>query len=216
MRSVEQSLERSRPRPEEASRSFGKVNEPRSIPTTIAEPSFSLRPIRVLLIRGPTIPSTIRPTSSLPVFPLLSSVASLASTKRHRLHSSASAPFILPPHPRLRFPLRKLAKSFSPSPFERRTSRSLFDSCGGKNPQSRKISMFANTERSRRNDISALILRIKYIQHSLLFLHPSPSRDYFTIAISLLRRALLRVKVFSTGWMENTVSLNFFADGANV
>lgn len=33
---------RSRPRPEESSRSFGKVNKPRSIPTTMAEPRFSL------------------------------------------------------------------------------------------------------------------------------------------------------------------------------
>lgn len=51
---------RSRPRPEEASRSFGKVNKPRSIPTTIAEPRFSLCSICALLI------PRFSPTSPLP------------------------------------------------------------------------------------------------------------------------------------------------------
>ena len=58
---------RSRPHPEEASRSFGKVNKPRSIPTTIAEPRVSLcsMPICVVLIRPSVVPRfpPIRPTS---------------------------------------------------------------------------------------------------------------------------------------------------------
>ena len=70
---------RSRPRPEEASRSFGKVNKPRSIPTTIAEPRFSLcsMPICVVLILPSVVPRfpPIRPTS------FHSTTASFSSTR---------------------------------------------------------------------------------------------------------------------------------------
>lgn len=96
------------------------MNKPRSIPTTIAEPTFSLCPIRVLLIL-PSVDS-LRPTSSP-----LSSPVSLRS-------------FHLSLRPRLRLPLRKRCEIlllFS--------NLSLPNGCaGGNNPG--KSPVFTNTE----------------------------------------------------------------------
>lgn len=55
---------RSRPRPEESSRSFGKVNKPRSIPTTMAEPRFSLCSLPISPCRSASVLSRCLPVLS--------------------------------------------------------------------------------------------------------------------------------------------------------
>lgn len=139
------------------------MNKPRSIPTTIAEPTFSLCPSACFWSYHPCSHDSLHdppnifsplPPPAVPSF-FLVYFAPLASTNdRH----SASAPFILPPSTARVYvppPLHEnVAKSFSPSLFKRQTSPTFIGQLwkeGRRIHDPRKISRVYKHGTSRRN-----------------------------------------------------------------